>query len=78
MKAVRRVVRIDDPSRVVLEDLPFCKGQEVEILVLSKEEVHDSVEELRRLFHRTQALPQARALTEEEILAEVDAFRSGR
>lgn len=78
MKAIRRTIRIDDPNRVVLLDLPFCKGQEVEIIFLSRADSQEKAEEVRALFRRTQALPKAVSLTEEEIESEVDACRSGQ
>jgi len=37
-----------------------------------------SIEEIDALFKETQALPQALALTDDDIAAEIDAYRSGK
>ena len=79
MIAYKRIVTIRDPKELVLYDLPFEPGQRVEILLLAGESgPGNSVAELERLFKTTQALPQARRITEEEIVAEIAAYRVGR
>jgi hypothetical protein len=77
MKAYRTTLTIDDPKEIVLRDLPFDRGQSVEIVVLPRNGAgdKDSVGTLRALFRETQALPHVQALTEEDILAEVAAYR---
>ena len=79
MMAYRKKLVIQDPKRVVLTDLPFEAGQEVEILVLQDDEDRARrVEELKVLFEQTQALTQLQSITEEEIAAEIAAHRDGR
>lgn len=78
MNAYRKYVVIADPKRLVLEDLPFHTGQRVEVVVLADEQRDALAEEMRALFKRTQALPQAQALTEEDIAREIEAYRAGR
>ena len=79
MKAYRTYLTIIDPKQVVLNDVPFQAGQVVEVLLLAQDD--DRALALRRLdalLQTTQSLPQIQALTEEEIAAEIDAYRSGQ
>ena len=46
------------------------------MLVLADEERENAVKELQALFKETQSLPQARSITEEEIRAEIEAYRA--
>ncbi|MBF0284641.1 MAG: hypothetical protein HQL51_09300 [Magnetococcales bacterium] len=80
MRACRRVVTIADPKRIVLDDLPFRAGERVEIVLLGEEEGASSrgMEEFRAMLSLTQKLPQVCALSDEEILAELAAYRDGR
>ena len=79
MMAYRRYVTVQDPRQIVLSDVPFRAGQRVEVVVIAEEEQPAArVQELRALFKTTQALPQAQAITEEEIAAEIAAYRAGQ
>jgi hypothetical protein len=69
---------LQDPERLELRNLPFRPGQRVKVIVLEDDDIEQRVRRWRELFQRTQALPQARTLTEEEIAAEIDAYREGR
>lgn len=79
MQAYKTFVTIQHPNQVVLDNLPFKEGQQVEILVLAKDEQSQlQVQQLKSLFTATQSLPQIKLLSEEEILDEIRAFRSGK
>ena len=79
MQTYRKKLVIEDPKRVVLTDLPFRAGQRVEVLVLEEEADRErQVEDLKRLLKETQALSQLKSITEEEIAAEIAAYREGR
>ena len=79
MQTYRKKLVIEDPKRVVLTDLPFRAGQTVEVLVLEEEADRERrVEDLKRLLKDTQALTQLKSITEEEIAAEIAAYREGR
>ncbi len=69
----RRLI-VQDPKQIVLSDVPFQTGQEVEITLRSVERKN----ELRALLKKTQSLPQIQTLTEEDILAEIEAYRKGQ
>lgn len=78
MEAYRTRIKIKDPKQVILSNLPFRSGQVVEIVVsVPDEDRKAAVEEFKALFKETQSLPQVQALTEEEILAEIEAYRRG-
>jgi hypothetical protein len=78
MKEFRTSLTIKDPKQVVLSDLPFSEGQEVEVVVVAKNGVDARIQQLKDLFKATQALPQLQALSEEDITREVEAYRNGR
>lgn len=77
--AYRKKIKLDDPKRTVLTDLPFRAGAVVEVLVIEDEEERKArIEEFKRLLKDTQSLPQAQTITEAEIAAEIIAHREGR
>jgi len=79
MKAYRTYLIVKDPKRVVLSNLPFHAGQKIEIVVLAKDENTTArVQELKDLFNATRSLPQAQAISEDDIMREVAAYRSGQ
>jgi antitoxin ParD1/3/4 len=78
MNAYRKYITIDDPRRVVLEDLPFRQGQRVEVVFLAEDERDERLHQLQALLRDTQALPQAKILTEEELAQEIEEYRAGR
>ena len=79
MKAYRTYLTIKDPKQVVLSNVPFHPGQQVEIVVLAADEDNAArVRELKDLFKVTQSQAQTQSLTEDEIMREVEAYRSGQ
>jgi hypothetical protein len=79
MRAYKKYVTIDDPKKLVLSDLPFQHGQRVEIVMIAEDvEREKRIQELRALLTRTQALPKARAITDDMIAEELAAYRAGR
>ena len=80
MTASRKYVKIKDPKSLVLTDLPFKRGQVVEVVVLAQDNVEseDRVGALKALLKETPALPQSHAMSEDEIAAEIEAYRAGR
>jgi len=77
MIAYKRTVTIKNPRELVLNDLPFEAGQRVEVVLLAEEAQSDDIlSELQQLLRTTQALPPARTITDEEILAEIEAYRA--
>ena len=79
MIAYREYITVQESKQIVLYNVPFRPGQRVEVVLIAEEERPPArVQELRALFKATQALPQAQAITEEEIAAEIAAYRAGR
>lgn len=75
----RARLKIKNSREITLSNLPFRAGQVVEVLVLADDEERQAaVKELEALFKETQALPHIQALTDEEIAAEIAAYRNGQ
>ena len=78
MNAYKTYITIENPKQVVLSDLPFQIGQRVEIIVLAEDNPQDTISnKLRNLFDKTQAIPGVEEVTDEEIAAEIEAYRRG-
>lgn len=78
MNAYKKYITIEDPNRVVLSDLPFKPGQRVEVIILSEDNERAALaQKLQELFKETQALHADNPITEEEIAAEIEAYRRG-
>ncbi len=69
---------IKESNQLVLRDLPFRPGQQVDVLLVSEEDRAARVAALRSLLAQTQALPSVQAVTEEDIAAEIAAYRAQR
>ena len=79
MNAYKTYVTLDDSKQVTLAALPFQPGQRLEIIVLVEGNANKEIgERVNRLFDRTQAIPGIAEITEEEILAEIEAYRRGK
>lgn len=78
MNAYKKYITIEDPNHVVLSGLPFQPGQRVEVIILAENNDRAALaQKLRKLFKETQALHADNPMTEEEIAAEIDAYRRG-
>ncbi len=79
MQAYKTRLVIQDPQNVTLSNLPFRPGQYVEIVILAQEDERATLaNRLEALLKETQTLPQIQILSEEEIAAEVAAYRGGQ
>ncbi len=79
MLAYRQYARVQKSKQIILSDLPFQPGQRVEVVVIAEDEPSaNRVQDMRELFQTTQALPQAQAISEDDIAAEIAAYRAGR
>jgi hypothetical protein len=78
MNAYKKYITIEDPNHVILSDLPFKPGQRVEVIILSEDNERVALsQKLRELFKETQAIHADNPMTEEEIAAEIEAYRRG-
>ena len=79
MLAYRQYARVQPSKQIALSDPPFQPGQRVEIVMIAEDEpLTNRVQELCELFQATQALPQAQAISEEDIAAKIAAYRVRR
>ena len=79
MNTYKKYITIEDPNYVVLSDLPFQVGQRVEVIILAQNNERAALaQKLRELLKETQALHADNPLTEEEIVAEIEAYRRGK
>lgn len=78
MRAYKTHLTVNDPKQVVLTDLPFRTGQRIEVLILREDSSENAVRDFEMLLKETQSLPQAQAISEADIAAEIAAYRSAR
>jgi small-conductance mechanosensitive channel len=69
--------RVHESKQIALSNVPFQPRQREVVLIAEEERLAARVQELRTLLKATQTLPQARAITDEEITAQVAAYRAG-
>lgn len=79
MNTYKTYAQIDASGRLILEGLPFSAGSLLEILVVDQShQPEERVESWRTLMRHVQGLPQSQAITDEDIIAEIEAVRSGQ
>lgn len=79
--AFRKKVKIKPGGQIEIRSPDFEPGTTAEVIVLIEKQPNKAtrqkaVSELRSLFKTTQGLPQARKITDEEISAEIAAYRA--
>lgn len=78
MDAYKKYITIEDPNHVVLSNLPFQPGQRVEVIIVAENNDRAALaQKLRELLKETQALHADNPMADEEIAAEIEAYRSG-
>lgn len=79
MNIYQKTLVIQDPNQLVLSDLPFQKGQQVEVMIIAKNYDREALaNKLRDFFKEVQALHADNPLTEEEIESEIEDYRRGK
>jgi len=82
--AYRQKVTVRSDGRIEILEPLFKPGAQAEVIILVENEPESGeallarVNEWKALFKETQALPQAQTITEEEIAAEIAAYRAER
>lgn len=81
METFRTRTKVLKDGKLSIQGLPFRPGAKVEVIV--REEMTAGkrktlANELKTLFKEIQSLPQAKKITEEEILAEIEAYRASK
>lgn len=78
--ALRKKVTVRTDGRIEIKSKDLKPGTKAEVIVLiegTDMESQKRLNQLKALFKKTQALPQAKTITEEEIAAEIEAYRAG-
>ena len=76
MLAYKKYVTIKSQNSLTLRDLPFKPGQRVEIVMIAEDDQNVYLADLQTLLKQTQSLPETRSITEDEIAAEITAYRT--
>ena len=81
-RAVRQIVRVKPGGVIEICSPDLAPGTVAEVIVLTEsagpQGGKDREQELATLLKETQALPQARVVRDEEIAAEIAAYRARR
>jgi hypothetical protein len=81
-RAMRQIVKVKPGGVIEVRAPELTAGTVAEIIVLTEtpgfRNTADRAQELATLLRDTQAVPQARTVSEEEIAAEIAAYRAGR
>lgn len=79
MDTYRVRTRVSKDGQLSITGIPFRAGAEVEVTVRGERQDRQVlVNELKTLFKEIQSLPQAQTITEEEIVAEIAAYRASK
>jgi hypothetical protein len=84
METFRTRATISKDGNLSIKGLPFRPGAKVEVIVRAETEKVSAgqrkalADELQALFKEIQSLPQAKSITEEEIAAEIAAYRASK
>jgi hypothetical protein len=83
METYRIQTTVSKDGKLSITGLPFRPGEKVEVTVRgqgqkSASERQALANELKTLFKEFQSLPQAQTITEEEIAAEIAAYRAAK
>jgi hypothetical protein len=74
---LKKEMVINNSHSFMLSDLPFETGEKVVVFVMSETNLTAKLNKWRNLFKMTQALPQAQCVTDDDIDAEIEAYREG-
>jgi len=81
-QTMRQIVRVKPGGVIEIRSPELEPGAMAEVIVITEsmgpQAGADQAQEFAALFEETQALPPARAVTDDEIAAEIAAHRAGR
>lgn len=81
ISALRKKVTVRSDGRIEIKSTSLKPGTKAEVIMLvtgADTDRQKRVRKLKSLFKTTQALPQAKTITEEEIATEIAAYRAGK
>lgn len=68
---------MDNSHRLVLSDVPFAAGEKLLIFITTEAVLQNKLAKWQALFKETQSLPQLQNITDKDIEAEIEAYRTG-
>jgi hypothetical protein len=79
METFRISTTVSKDGRLSIKGLPFRPGAKVDVTVRAETQKRQALAgELKSLFKEIRSLPQAKAVTEKEIAAEIAAYRASK
>jgi len=79
METFRVRTTVSKDGQLSIRGLPFRAGAKVEVVIRKEEQDRKALaRELKALFKEIQSLPQANTITEEDIAAEIAAYRASK
>jgi predicted DNA-binding antitoxin AbrB/MazE fold protein len=79
METFRVRTTVSKDGQLSIKGLPFRAGAKVEVVIRNEEKDRSALaKELKALFKEIQSLPQAKTITEEDIAAEIAAYRASK
>ncbi len=79
METYRVRTTVSKDGQLTIAGIPFRAGAQVEVTVRGEEQDRLALaNELKALFKEIQSLPQAQTITEDEIAAEIAAYRASK
>ncbi len=73
---IKRQLKIDDSHNLFLSNLPYSSGQKLTVIIMAEDELQQRQMQWKSFFKQLQAMPVAQNLTEDDIMAEIEAYRS--
>ena len=73
---IKRQLTIDATHNLLLSNLPYHAGQKLTVIVMAEDELRQRQAKWKNFFKQLQAMPVAQNLTDEDIAAEIEAYRS--
>jgi predicted DNA-binding antitoxin AbrB/MazE fold protein len=84
METFRTRTTVSKDGKLSIKNLPFRPGEKVEVIVraetkkVSPAKRKALIGKMKSLFREIQSLPRAKTITEEEIQAEITAYRKSK
>jgi hypothetical protein len=72
---IKRQLTIDSSHNLLLSNLPYKTGQKLTVIIVAEEEQQQRCQQWKNFFKQLQASPVAQTLTDDDIAAEIEAYR---
>lgn len=74
---LKKELVMDSSHSLSVSDLPFQTGEKLLIFIMPEKDLQNNIQQWQAVFKETQALSQIKDLSEADIAAEIEAYRSG-